>query len=1652
MNVKVKLHQFNKMIKDVHPNKNQDGYYFHGHNIRFVSSDNIVSGGFHFEKGNKLVLKIPTPKILYTSNSIQYAVSNSIETIDNNAIIKNLVYNVNNVAPDLLSNTPRNELEKHYFRREAVTQNGYFKTSGKQIPLGFKETKNGIVLITTDNEGFDCVWLIDFENDIFDVNLLYVRNMGLSINYPIEILNNFENEKIDKIYWIDTIHQLRHLNLKQSIANGDKNKLIDMSVDLIEAVSAAELSQPTVTDINYGGIHTSGMIQYCYSLYKMNGSQTYASPTTQLIPLGKGFGSGGGKVNEIVGSVPVIKIDNIDTNYDNIIVYAIKYTSYLTEPQVSIIEDRAIPESGDIEIYDDGTIIRNSSLSEFKMINNSLNFPSSISSKDNSLFEANYIEKTFDVKIDTRAYQFSEKQTISTVYKNIMLNEDNVLIGDIRSITGSFTDDPEDTHDSINLFYDQRKFRYNSNVIGGDGKYLYFSIKKINNNIEGRGKYFKDGEIYRLGIVFYNIFGQQTLPKWVCDFKAPIGNLKGRFNSLEFGLKGSFITKIDSMNLNEYNKPIGYKVLVAKRTNADKTVLNSGLINPMMISNNIPLDNVYNEAYNNGKLVRIKNSKLDELDQKLRVFPKSPNPLFRNSWLDFNNLGHETLLDFHIVANRFKGLKTMILDSPLQKSSHYRFLNNVLIEGALNNGPQYLTEFPTGFKKKNFFFNFQDTKIMQMYSPEAIFDTVPTLPENCSLEVRYAFKNVENHMWERVVNLDNKNVFLEFKLKNRLSAQVNYEENDNINSVEYTLGSPGRFEAMLFDPSGTYWAITNEGGYPAGNPYIDNTFTFFAGWGGRGVFGNYWADNFGGTEKFVPLNLYYRKYGYSLSDLNNKVLLSTPVTGDNVILPHPIGGINVDWLSPILVGPISGLNIGSLKNSLVNADKLKIKSKIEITNIKTDSALITLTSGLDIKSTSRYMVDNTSNNFITKETIIDIDSDELDLNPTLYTGVSLNKYNNESTMVQGNINVTNTFEVMDSSNSIIEIHELIQSTSFTNDFVNIFNLTLNDIIDVTPGSGAVLSYKIYKRPIHTKKGASSTEYNGDGYFKFNNTLKGIGANDLGGNNNSVDKTIRSINANHVECVTFVLNPSSEDDNKNAIAHEKVISNANFNIAGSYKRNTGAIYCDIVRSKNDIYLSGIYGGNSYEDKKRTVYLEVGDYKTISTQPNRIESPGDTFVQDFRFLRISRGDVNNLTTNITEHEEIVEYLTETTVDLLNRSDSSFTNWDSEFSYEEPNYHNYNRVYSQPNLITSTRNLDYNFKEVSHFSNTIRGSKKKTNGESVDSWLQPLVNETLDLDGKYGSINRLLNFSDNIVALQDTGVSLLSINPKVQITDTSGVELNLGTGKLLDGYKYIATGTGSLKWSCITTPVGIFYVDSRQNSLNHITDNVVDISRLNGFKNYTIENVIYDKFKNDNPLLGDGISLGYDPIRTDVYFTFAKDSSYETLVYNISQESFSSFYDYNSSMYIPYKERFFTFKPDNHNLMYESFKGPVGNFYGENKESYIEFISNPEPLVECEFNNLEFKDECADENEIEKMETFDTIEVTNEFQDSGEVQLKPKFNLRKLNRKWRVSIPRSNKVNRMRNTWVKIRLKSNNENNYEHRVDDIAVFYRPNNKTFN
>jgi hypothetical protein len=1355
MNKATKITYNGGMNKDISKSKFQPQFYFEGKNIRIIATDSQSTGSVTNEKGNSLILELPS-----------IVINDGVITYGN----KTLLYTTNE-----LTNS----------------------TSTEQVIIGHSYNRECFILFTTDNNGIDCIWKLN-ESD-FDLRLLYVRNLNFSSNYPIWALSNFENKKIDKVYWVDGVNQMRFLNINHSISNGDLEQLIDIPVTTINQVSNFNLSQPQITDKLVGGNHTSGMIQYAYNLYRINSSQTKISPLSELISLDKST-LGGGEVNEVVSTTPIIYIPSIDKNYTNLKLYSIKYTSYNQIPEISLLLDTDITNNEDLTYYDDGNIIQNVSLEQFTFLGSDIIIPKHINSKDNRLFSANYEEKNYNIDLDCRAYSFQALGNSKVVDRFETVGSNPLF--PIEEITIDFTTPNYDSiplnHSSINKDYDKYKYTNNGIQLGGEGKYLKYELKRRQDLTLKADNVFKDNEIYRIGLQFYNLKGQISLPKWIADFKThpnnlDQSNLNGWFSYLEITLKSEFYTWLndsnnfltDEGNYDEELKPVGYKILRADRTLNDKTIICQGIINTMMSMGRHGGDgfNVSDFGENYGLI-------------------NTNNEISADNGLKMPSLMRR--IDSYL--------------SPIHGMDNYSKLDRQIPfhpqSSALDSSPSnevYKSTSSSGWIKDFWQYN----HMMQLFSPEILFDNINNININSKLKIIGGIENNNNEWWSQLRNPETKETAYEAKGSNSLTPW-------DIKCSE-TLGTLVKSIADPYQNFKYGLIATNEG--------------------------------------YTPFSQYLREYK------------------------------------------------GNFKRSLANTS---------------------------------------------------------------------NPYN---TLIFGG-----------------------------------------------------REYDFYGTPIITEKGQGRTVYNNDINYAYSNSWQPILTDD------SVSApAVIGANSYGAKNLTFVLGlgtsilPKNRINYKNLHTHT-LLTDQDISLIG-----------EIKIPEIQIYIGNIYGGNTYESKKRTNYIEIGEYININNSNIIIYNPGDTFINDFKFTKLVKTDVEKYGINTMQTTEIVSVRIETSVNLKNRNDSSIGAWDSIFQTRYDDFHKYNKVYSQqPNLFLR-KDLNYNFKKENIYDANVIASSLKSPGELIDSWTNLLPNEVLSLDGKYGPITHLHNFKDELYTFQDNGVAFLSINPRVQVQGSDGISVELGSGQVLQEYKYISTDSGTLnKWSVVNSPQTFYFYDLNNKSIKMFNNGASKLSDIKGLHSFLQNNTTDGLLKNNNPILRAGITSGYDYINNEAFMTFLQGNKSFTINYNELTQSFISLYDYLPNMYISKGNNFLVTHPNNKKI-YKQYAGQYNVYFDTYYPSYITLMLNPEADLDCVFDNIQFKSELYLNDIDQPDETLTKIQAYNEYQNSGLIPLElgRNKNLRRKFRDWHALIPREGR-NRIRNPWVYLKLQLDNEDNYKMILHDIICYY--------
>lgn len=295
-----------------------------------------------------------------------------------------------------------------------------------------------------------------------NVTILYQGDLGFDINYPIRTVCAYENENIQKVYWIDGKNPPRVINVV-----GSK----DINQQKINFLPKLNFQEQVSIERTSGGKFPSGVIQYALTYSDKNMQESnifYVSPLYySTLP------SRGADAETSCNLAFKLNFTNLDTSYDYIQIYVIVRTSLNETPSVYRISNisttvDSFTDSGyQWETYDAATL-------QAKQLNTFV--PKVITSKDNTLFLGNYTLTSPDIDLT------------STEEMNY-----------IKSIKNS-----------IEVGYKAAEFYESSE----------FSLANGSQSV----KTFRDNEWYRLGVQFEDEYGTPSNIVYLKDITTRMGN------------------------------------------------------------------------------------------------------------------------------------------------------------------------------------------------------------------------------------------------------------------------------------------------------------------------------------------------------------------------------------------------------------------------------------------------------------------------------------------------------------------------------------------------------------------------------------------------------------------------------------------------------------------------------------------------------------------------------------------------------------------------------------------------------------------------------------------------------------------------------------------------------------------------------------------------------------------------------------------------------------------------------------------------------------------------------------------------------------------------------------------------------------------------
>jgi hypothetical protein len=234
----------------------------------------------------------------------------------------------------------------------------------------------------------DNIYRLENKGTYFETILLFSGNLNFSTDYPIENTGVYENDNIQKVYWIDGLNQSRVINIVAT--DSVRAKWDNDSFNFVQDLSLKETVTVTRNDLASGSF-SSGVIQYAFTYYNKYGQESnifYTSPLEYI-----SFASRGASPEEKVSNSFTLTIENADTRFDYVRVYSIHRASIDATPNVLNVVDIPInPSTGStttLTYVDNGTTGTSVDPTELLYVGGEDVVFGTMAQKDNTLFLGN---------------------------------------------------------------------------------------------------------------------------------------------------------------------------------------------------------------------------------------------------------------------------------------------------------------------------------------------------------------------------------------------------------------------------------------------------------------------------------------------------------------------------------------------------------------------------------------------------------------------------------------------------------------------------------------------------------------------------------------------------------------------------------------------------------------------------------------------------------------------------------------------------------------------------------------------------------------------------------------------------------------------------------------------------------------------------------------------------------------------------------------------------------------------------------------------------------------------------------------------------------------------------------------------------------------
>ena len=354
---------------------------------------------------------------------------------------------------------------------EAITLEG--------TAIGTAVLNDQLVLFTKGISGrnIDYIYRLkyyDAAKTLMQCKTLYEGNLGFEEKsiYSLETLVSYESENVQKVYWVDGVHQPRVINIGRDYTSKDPTAFdFVRTLKLKESVYVEKL-------LGASGMFAPGVIQYAFTYYDQYLQETNIFYTTPLCYIS--HPDRGAAPDQKVENAFKITVTGIDPNFDFLRIYSIQRTSLDGTPLCKRVQDISLKELTGTSVTFTDTGYTGDSIDPTELLykGGEVITATTIEQKDNTLFLGNI--KSLNT--------MSESQLNSIVAGNVA----------IESSTRSFTAPASSSED----------YEYKCQLTAQDTD---------GHAVPCGG--FKGGDYYRLGVQFQYKTGKWSKPVYLKDYQ-----------------------------------------------------------------------------------------------------------------------------------------------------------------------------------------------------------------------------------------------------------------------------------------------------------------------------------------------------------------------------------------------------------------------------------------------------------------------------------------------------------------------------------------------------------------------------------------------------------------------------------------------------------------------------------------------------------------------------------------------------------------------------------------------------------------------------------------------------------------------------------------------------------------------------------------------------------------------------------------------------------------------------------------------------------------------------------------------------------------------------------------------------------------------------